>query len=252
MTEAKECEAQKLKVLMLHGWSQNGKLFSDRTGPIRRKLGKICDLQYITAPHDLPMIEGGRENAKAWFYYDATDILLTSRAFDYTTPRTYVKWPESRQIIAEHFQEHGPFDALLGFSQGAVVTHQLLVEMQAASTHSLEEVVGTAYCTEAIRFMFAHPLRFAILVAGFPSNHSLQSIPASSLTKLTTPSLHITSPLDTTVEPHLHEKLVEQFAAERATVVSHSKGHQMPHNAETLNQVLDWVNSFAHKHSIDS
>ncbi|KAJ2830183.1 Ovarian cancer-associated protein 2, partial [Coemansia erecta] len=40
-----------LRVLCLHGYTQNAQKFRDRTGPFRRSLKRALDLVYVTAPH---------------------------------------------------------------------------------------------------------------------------------------------------------------------------------------------------------
>ena len=229
---------------MLHGWSQNEKVFSDRTGPLRRKLKNLADLFYISAPHRLPMIEGGRDNARGWFFYttDADNLNDTSSAFA-ETPTVYHKWDESREVIAQAWVAHGMFDAIVGFSQGAVVVHQLLAEMQCAAATSPEVAIASDACSDNVRYLLTTPPTFAVLVAGFASRHSLP--PDSHRTRIKTPSLHVCSPQDTTVTPELHAHLFEQFDPTTAVRVSHEKGHQMPHTADSLAQVRDFFARFA-------
>ena len=43
---------QKLRVLCLHGFTQNGETFRQRTGSIRKQLKKKIDFVFIDAPHD--------------------------------------------------------------------------------------------------------------------------------------------------------------------------------------------------------
>ena len=239
---------KKLRILMLHGWSQNGKLFSDRTGPLRRKLRAIADLVYITAPHELPMIEGGRENAKAWFYYNAENILETSHAFRVQANVEYHKWNESREHIANSWIEHGGFDGVCGFSQGAVTLHQLLVEMHLSAEKSPEEATGSHLCSPSVRFLLSHPPRFAILVAGFPSNHTLPGGSPILPGLLLVPSLHVISDEDFQVPKELHAQLIDRFVAgPHRQVIKHDKGHQMPHQAALLDRLVDFVEPFLSK-----
>ena len=44
---------QKLRVLCLHGFTQNGETFRQRTGSIRKQLKKKIDFVFIDAPHDV-------------------------------------------------------------------------------------------------------------------------------------------------------------------------------------------------------
>ena len=44
----------KLKILCLHGYRQNEKMFREKTGAFRKVIGKHADLVFITAPHEVP------------------------------------------------------------------------------------------------------------------------------------------------------------------------------------------------------
>lgn len=220
-------EPRKLRLLFLHGWSQNGKLASDRTGPLRRKLKHLADIYYPTAPHALPIVEGGRTNARSWFYYreDNREVPTENVGFDFETPVLFLEWEASKEYLATFVAEHGgPFDGVIGFSQGAVTAHQLCLEsLLDPSTATLPGI------------------KFAILVAGFPTIHAPTH--AASLAPLPLPSLHISSENDTTVPPSLHAALVTRFDPQRSVVLQHDKGHQMPHDAPTLQEVARWCSA---------
>ena len=51
-------ETRKLKILCIHGYRQNEKMFREKTGAFRKIVGKHADLVFITAPHAVqPMNE---------------------------------------------------------------------------------------------------------------------------------------------------------------------------------------------------
>lgn len=144
---------------MLHGWTQNAEVFRSKTHPFVRKVEKVTgtngsrvDLVWATAPHHLPVIfEGQRENARAWFYYDAED---RAKLVDVFAPvrREYHGWAASRAYLGELWLEHGPFDVLCGFSQGAVVTHQLLQDIESVIHHS-DSFGGVEAALRSARFL---------------------------------------------------------------------------------------------------
>lgn len=110
------------KVLCLHGFLQNGKVFSEKSSGIRKLLKKSnIQLDYIDGPtilekKDLPFeIDDTKWQEildaslnKAWFYHD--DI---SKNLDLT---------EAIKTVVNHIKENGPYDGILGFSQGAAVS----------------------------------------------------------------------------------------------------------------------------------
>lgn len=50
-------DTDKLHVLVLHGYRQNGKLFCERTAAFRRIVHKWAKFTYITAPHKVVVLD---------------------------------------------------------------------------------------------------------------------------------------------------------------------------------------------------
>lgn len=110
------------KLLFLHGFLQNGKVFSEKSSGIRKLLKKAnvqCD--YIDAPvmlakNDLPFeMDDDKWEAtvdaqlnRAWFYH--SDI---SSELDIT---------QGLNTVVEHIKANGPYDGIVGFSQGAALS----------------------------------------------------------------------------------------------------------------------------------
>ena len=47
-------EVSKLRILCIHGYRQNEKIFREKTGAFRKIVGKHAELVFITAPHTVP------------------------------------------------------------------------------------------------------------------------------------------------------------------------------------------------------
>ncbi|CCE63313.1 hypothetical protein TPHA_0E02210 [Tetrapisispora phaffii CBS 4417] len=110
------------KLLFLHGFLQNGKVFSEKSSGIRKLLKKAnvqCD--YIDAPvildkKDLPFEMDDEkwqatldaEVNKAWFYHSSI-----SKELDLS---------ESIKFVSNYIKENGPYDGIVGFSQGAALS----------------------------------------------------------------------------------------------------------------------------------
>jgi predicted esterase len=193
------------RILCLHGWTQNADVLRQRCGTFSRKMARVADLTWATAPHHLPpSLAGARENARAWWSLTREDPTDTAGALDMSRRREYVGWPESRQYLAGlwlQMKEGGreaegaaesaanPHLGLFGFSQGAVAIHRLLTDIEIA-----ERLLAAASSSPAAPppppppppprgfYPFTHdeeraflPSRggtkpsFAILCAGFPS-----------------------------------------------------------------------------------
>ncbi|CCD24481.1 putative serine hydrolase NDAI_0D01670 [Naumovozyma dairenensis CBS 421] len=110
------------KLLFLHGFLQNGKVFSEKSSGIRKLLKKAniqCD--YIDGPvslekKDLPF-ETDEERWKAtvdaqmnksWFYHSEI-----SKELDLT---------DAINTVTSYIKENGPYDGIVGFSQGAALS----------------------------------------------------------------------------------------------------------------------------------
>ncbi|XP_077978433.1 esterase OVCA2-like isoform X4 [Glandiceps talaboti] len=168
-------------ILCIHGyryvdivypWIQNAQSFRERTGSLRKILKKVAEFVFITAPNVVPPLEGASNSGDGsqaddqcgwWFsrqddYFDASDKTDVNKGFDKTL-----------QLLENVFKEQGPFDGVLGFSQGATVVGFLC---------ALKDDPGSCFQFD-----------FAILVAGF---HSLSSMHDQYYSKpITCPTLHV-------------------------------------------------------------
>ena len=111
-----------LKLLFLHGFLQNGQVFAEKSSGIRKLLTKAniqCD--YIDGPiilekKDLPFeINGDKWQTivdanmnRAWFYHSniSEDLDIT----------------KGINVVVSHIIENGPYDGIVGFSQGAALS----------------------------------------------------------------------------------------------------------------------------------
>ncbi|CAO3684934.1 unnamed protein product [Rhizopus stolonifer] len=125
--------------------------------------------------------------------------------------RYFIGYKESVAFIRQTLIEQGPFDGILGFSQGA--------SFAAILTELLEK--------QSPEFRHHDPLKFSILVSGFRPN--LQEAPSWLLMKkqgLKTPTLHCIGDSDTWVSPEKSFTLTQLF--ENPVIFRHSGGHYLP------------------------
>ena len=255
-------------ILMLHGWTNNAHTFREKTHGFVRKLRAAgARLVYVSAPYHVPKSAAGdRDNARGWWYYrDLSDI----PGADVSDPiarfkRQYHGWEASRSYIASLWSSHGPFTGLVGFSQGAVLVHQMLREVEGwrRSGGTVPPDCGP---------IAAQPPRFGIMVCGFAARygpplppvddsnsncsappfiggpgwpHALHlPLPHGPEPLLLTPSMHCIGEGDTTVPPYLQHELAACFAD--PVVCPSDKGHTMPQRAGELSAIV----AFVKKHS---
>jgi len=190
-----------LKVLCLHGYRQNDVSFRQKLGAFRKFLGKFVEFTFITAPHHvLPMSHDDiNQDGRGWWfsrendYFKSNDETDCDKGFD-----------TSLELIEKTFQEAGPFDGVLGFSQGAALASLL--------------------CLMRERGQLTYDFQFAIMVASFKSLSSKhKQWYGDDAKKVTIPTLHVIGHNDQVIRKGVSELLLPLF--EDPTVMYHSGGH---------------------------
>ncbi|KAJ2078251.1 hypothetical protein H4R24_004618 [Coemansia sp. RSA 988] len=203
----------KPKILCLHGFGESAELFKIRSRNFRAIVGDSAELVYLDGPIDigsLHMTTGDLEEAEveseftnlAWWWMRRGES-FEARGLGKTL-----------DFIGKVLNEQGPFDGIMGFSQGAclaIVITLLLRGSSADGPLSLGEV--------------DHPqIKFLILAGAFqlevPEYGYLYA------EKVDVPSLHITGTYDTVVEPE-RSQLVQSFF-ESPEVFEFVGGHFIP------------------------
>ncbi|KAJ8248734.1 hypothetical protein GJAV_G00227160 [Gymnothorax javanicus] len=202
-----------LRVLCIHGYRQNSDSFRDKTGALRKLLKKQVEWVYMNAPHRILLkkdvvqeqeekeVAKDEEDPRGWWFSD-----VQARSFDAgQVCATSLGLEESLEEVKKAVCELGPFDGILGFSQGAALV---------AMVCSLQEQASPDF-----------KFRFAILVAGFQSKcaqHERFYLHAP----LTIPSLHVYGQKDGVIPDRLSIELLSRF--EKPLVLTHPGGHFVP------------------------
>ncbi|KAJ7997399.1 hypothetical protein DPEC_G00228580 [Dallia pectoralis] len=208
--------ATPLRVLCVHGYRQSGVSFREKTGALRKLLKKHAELVYMNAPHLVPLtgvghgqgqdivaVPGSDESPRGWWFSDTQ-----ARSFDARQQcQTSLGLEESVEAVRAAVKDMGPFDGVLGFSQGAAVVAMLC----ALQEHNKEP-----------QFQF----RFAILVAGFRSACTEHQLFYNASTPLVIPSLHVFGLEDQVIPDELSRELLPMF--HEPQVLTHPGGHFVP------------------------
>lgn len=181
-----------------------------------------------------PVPEKVKADPRTWWYteFSAADRARPDDVFA-ELPRHYRGWPDSRRYLSQLWATEGPFDVICGFSQGAVAVHQLLCELEAALHHGVTDALPADDCAAIL----ASPPSAAILVCGFPSRSDRALLPLGA--KLRTPSLHVNSESDATVNIRWQRELLNRFHS--PDVILHDKGHSMPQRSGDMAVVVGFV-----------
>ncbi|XP_059440033.1 rhodanese-like domain-containing protein 6 isoform X2 [Corylus avellana] len=244
---------RKLRILCLHGFRQNASSFKGRTASLAKKLKNIAELVFVDAPHELPYIyqpcfTGSHgdctspslhqirppltENCKKKFaWLVAPDFSGTSGAdwkiadgpFD---PFQYQQqtggFDVSLAYLKAVFSQEGPFDGILGFSQGAA--------MAALVSAQLERLKGEM------------DFRFVILCSGFAlklSEFEHQSINC--------PSLHIFGSdhgEDRQIANQASRDLASLFDDGCCGIIEHDSGHIIPTRSPYIDEIKNFLQRF--------
>ncbi|KAJ2963344.1 hypothetical protein NQZ79_g1624 [Umbelopsis isabellina] len=112
----------KLRILCLHGWMQNAEVMSRNMAAMTQRFNDSIEFDIPTGPVELPTaLKPGRPTntpLAAWMVPQMDDDgnLVDLDGFADTV-----------QFLVEYIQKNGPFDGVLGFSQGAGLAVLLLL-----------------------------------------------------------------------------------------------------------------------------
>lgn len=243
--------SRKLRILCLHGFRQNASGFKGRTGSLAKKLKSIAELVFVDAPHELPFIyqaclteptskempsspQQGPPPEKcrkkfAWFVLP--DFRATSESnwkiadgrFD---PLQYQQQTDGFDVSLEYLKkvlsESGPFDGILGFSQGAA--------MAAAVSARRGRSGGGMH------------FRFVILCSGFAVN-----LPDLKQGSINCPSLHIfgnEQGNDRQIANPASRNLAALFEWGCSAIIEHDSGHMIPTRSPYIDEIRDFLCRF--------
>ena len=248
---------RKLRILMLHGYTQSGPLFHAKTKALEKSLAKAfppapapghlathpggVSLHYPTAPikletTDIPGFDGanvqdGGAEAYGWW-----------RRKGDSEPFTYEGIERGLATVAETMASEGPFDGVIGFSQGGAAAGMVAALLEEGRRGAFEAAQGkggirfpdaftrdSGYIEESVQ----GPLKFAVSYSGFAaSTNPLYQAFYEPLIR--TPMMHFLGSLDTVVSEERSLRLVEACKDGKGRdggvqrVVYHPGGHFLP------------------------
>lgn len=217
-----------LRVLCIHGYRQNGGSFREKTGALRKLLKKSVELVFMDAPltvhspdicHDSKTSSGpiGEADPRGWWFSD-----VSARSFSAQQQcEVSLGLDQSVTVVRDTIRSQGPFDGILGFSQGAAFV-AMLCSLQ---EQNLEP-----------EFNF----RFAILVAGFKS--ACLEHERFYKSTLQIPSLHVFGQEDRVIPDHMSKDLLPVF--DDPQILTHPGGHFVPAASAHRQTYQDFLKRF--------
>jgi len=135
-----------------------------------------------------------------WFYKDVDSTSLNENE----TLR------QSMQLLVNFFYENGPFDGILGFSQGAAMATRLARSLLSSQQQQRDEKI----------------IKFLVLIGGVTPIEIESGVKSGEFSILEIPSLHIQGFEDPFLD---HSKRLETlFADNSTTIIEHQEGHNIP------------------------
>lgn len=240
--------ARPLRILVLHGFRQNASNMRGRMAALRKRLGNVAEFVYVDAPHELPFYyTKSKPEQKPGLPRRGWVVLpeqLGTRAGDWEAapegldPAQYTRqhagWDETEGSLLDFLGEHGPFDGIMGFSQGAMVA----------------SVIACMLCgNEPDRIRPAHihpPFQFGIFCSGYPSYFSEHRSLYRQNDPIPCPSLHIFGGAghDRQISSRKSEELADLFCSKGRMIIRHDSGHLVPSNKLYKDQYVSFLSQF--------
>ncbi|KAI9203871.1 alpha/beta hydrolase family protein [Polychytrium aggregatum] len=209
-----------LRILCLHGYTQNASVLRKRTGVLRKDLKSLAELVYVSAPFEVAQAPSFNPQV---FRPPPTEDEKQCTWWRANSEGTFYEgYEETIEYLKSFWQEHGPFDGILGFSQGAALVPLISYELLQA---------GLAP-------------RFVVIFSGFRSR-STQHQQMLVEHSISIPSLHVIGKSDALIVPSRSEELSRVFHDPK--VVFHEGGHFIPTDADQRAIYKEFIGQFATK-----
>ncbi|KAJ8765598.1 hypothetical protein K2173_014720 [Erythroxylum novogranatense] len=214
-------EQKKPRVLCLHGFRTSGSIIQKLIGRFPESVLQRLDLVFL----DGPFPAEGKSDVEGIYDPPYYEWFQSNEDFS-----AYRNFEACLEYIEDYMIRHGPFDGVLGFSQGAVLT---------ASLPGIQR--------DGVGLTRIPAIKFVIIISGAKFGASKFGTPEMAATAFSTPielpSLHFTGEKDFMKEEG--KLLIESFVD--PMVIHHSKGHTVPRlegrNLEIMSSFIDKFHS---------
>jgi len=220
-----------IRILCLHGAGTNQKVMQHQTRALQNRLGKKAEFHFIQGKHRWPdskvdpLIVNLFGEGPYFGWMDAqidqeknerTDIQWRDALRDENVWITYKYLDEALNTVKEKIESDGPYDVLLGFSQGSII-------ITLATAYYLGETGSV-------------PWKFNVQFAGFPVRDN--GFKEKYMQKrLCHPSLMVLGRED----PFYDWALSAQYQFEAPLYIEHTENHRIPKDVPTIHRICDEI-----------
>lgn len=208
------------RILVLHGYYDNAQNRQHQMRSLTRALKEI-EFVFIDAPY--PFVDYGflnpadppsNEQRYQWFTYKP-NWPVTS--YNYDTIK------ESMAYVADYISREGPFDGLLGFSQGAIVCATMML--------NVPQWPALPTCVQ-----------YVILVGCPPINdQTVKPLFEAADKQSLLPSLHVSGMSDTLITPEMSQIVFNYFDPSSAEFYLHKGGHYCPNDSDFRRKLREFI-----------
>ncbi|KAJ3711052.1 serine hydrolase FSH [Lentinula raphanica] len=228
------------RILVLHGYAQNGYIFSKRLSALRKQCKSTVEFVFVDAPHVLqpedlfdneptepeanadPLKDPNAELRGWWKFADKEKTVSTGME----TSLVFL-----RDLLKGAVNDGKAFHGVFGFSQGAAMGAVLTALLENPSKFSQFLVDGQA----------PHPpLSLCVCAAGFLPTFPLSLTILSPNTRFTTPTLHICGLADPII-PFARARLLTELTP-NGRIETHDGGHFVPSKNPWRKFIAAWLN----------
>ncbi|KAF7305785.1 Pkinase-domain-containing protein [Mycena chlorophos] len=214
-----------IRVLALHGHSQNAVMFEKLLQTVRNACGPDVEFVYVAAPMVLPSSKSSETNepGRSWYEW----LSARSTAQDYSS-QLVASVLYLRDILASQ-PRAAPIDGILGFSQGAAMSALLTALLE--RPHAFPPFLIDGKPPHA-------PFKFCIAASGFiiPSTVSDTAFSGGGYA---TPTLHFIGRKDALVKEPSSRALVA--VSKEARLELHDGGHELPTSEHWAREMADFI-----------
>ncbi|KAF2472398.1 uncharacterized protein BDR25DRAFT_14043 [Lindgomyces ingoldianus] len=234
-----------MRYLCLHGMGTNANIFDFQTGPLRHALGTHDEYQFYEGDHDIEPAPG----ISNLFPHEATKAWYAPSLGSHTHS-------EAKEFIREIIETEGPFDACIGFSQGAALLASVILD------HQEENPFGEGLFKFAVFICGSSGLSVSTTTSGAstPLRSGANSPFSQSATSLTSddgewskidpvqlkldgkririPTAHIYGSKDDAYDESLRLRDMCEESGGRRVEFDHRGGHEIPRDRKTTMEMM--------------
>ncbi|KAL5820037.1 hypothetical protein ACOSQ3_024005 [Xanthoceras sorbifolium] len=212
----------KPRILCLHGFRTSGAILKKQIGKWPQTLLQNLDLHFLDAPFPAK----GKSDVEGIFDPPYFEWYRSNQDFT-----EYENFEESIAYIGDYMEMHGPFDGLLGFSQGAFIS---------AAVPGMQ--------TEGVALTKAEKIKFVIIISGAKFGGIKFGQPKLAANAFSSPihcpSLHFIGEADFLKQGGVD--LMQSFV--NPVVIYHPKGHTVPKlDEKSLQTMVSFIETIQHE-----